>query len=154
MRSHNKVHVILCSVYTCTCMHMNAYTHHSSPPPCPCPPQCYPAILQEVLERLTKVQKAFEIRLFCEVMLSAFHKLSGTNTLLSKNLVSEWVVWYSLWCMHAYAQDKNAHMYMHSCTHLKSSSSPICLCCIVIYDITGRTLFDLDPPSLRCTTRM
>ena len=55
-------------------------------------PQCHPAILQEVLERPTKVQKDFEIRLFCEVMLSAFHKLSGTNTPLSINLVSEWVV--------------------------------------------------------------
>ena len=33
MRSHAKykAHIILCSVYTCTCMHTNVSTHHSSP---------------------------------------------------------------------------------------------------------------------------
>ena len=83
-------------------------------------PQCYPVILQEVLERLAKVQTAFEIRLFCEVMLSAFHKLSGTNTPLSINLVSEWVVWCGIvWsvvyaCMCTGQKCTHVHAFVHT----------------------------------------
>ena len=122
MRSHDKYKAhVMCQFHTCTCM----YTHTCEcvcaslkPHPLVPSPQWYPAILQEVLERLTKVQNDTEIRLFCEVVvLSTLHILSGKNTQLSTNLVSEWVVW-SVHVVHACTCTRQECTHVHASVHI------------------------------------
>ena len=74
----------------------------------------------------------------------------------------EWVggvVWSVVYACTCTRQKTHMHTHTHTHTHthalreLKSSSSPICLCCTVMYNITWRTLAGLAPSPLRCKTR-